>query len=174
MLLRREEERKERMKAESRFQRVRMRIKSIARDSREFTQDIRKADIKIIRYKIAKFFVRNYKKISNFFRHAWIEIKKIGNGFKLLKEDLSYSIKTTRDTTFNEYGSYSYSNRLRIRQTWSDFMKFIPFSVFLIIPGLELLLPAWLIIFPNAIPSQFQSNTAKKKKFDQVLKQQKI
>jgi LETM1 and EF-hand domain-containing protein 1 len=36
-------------------------------------------------------------------------------------------------------------------------MKFIPFSFFLIIPGLEFLLPAWLIIFPNSVPSQFQS-----------------
>ena len=44
----------------------------------------------------------------------------------------------------------------------------IPFSVFLIIPGLEILLPPYLLIFPNAKPSQFMSEEAKNKKFQQI------
>lgn len=35
----------------------------------------------------------------------------------------------------------------------------IPFSFFLIVPGAELLLPLWLKIFPNSLPSQFLSDT---------------
>jgi LETM1 and EF-hand domain-containing protein 1 len=46
-----------------------------------------------------------------------------------------------------------------------DFIKFIPFSVFILIPGLELLLPAWVMIFPNSVPSQFMSNSNRVKKF---------
>ena len=44
-------------------------------------------------------------------------------------------------------------------------MKFIPFSVFILIPGLELLLPPFLMIFPNTVPSQFMSKEARDKKF---------
>lgn len=53
-----------------------------------------------------------------------------------------------------------------------DFIKFIPFSLFIIVPGLEVLLPAWLVIFPNSIPSQFLSEEDRKKKF-KVLNEQR-
>ena len=50
-------------------------------------------------------------------------------------------------------------------QVKSDFIKFIPFSIFIIVPGAELLLPAWLMVFPNSIPSQFLSDDARYKQF---------
>lgn len=34
-----------------------------------------------------------------------------------------------------------------------DVIKFIPFSFFIIIPGAEILLPPYLMVFPNSIPS---------------------
>jgi LETM1 and EF-hand domain-containing protein 1 len=34
-----------------------------------------------------------------------------------------------------------------------DYKKFIPFSFFIIMPGGEALLPAWLMVFPDSIPS---------------------
>jgi LETM1 and EF-hand domain-containing protein 1, mitochondrial len=36
-----------------------------------------------------------------------------------------------------------------------DFGKFLPFSLFLIIPGLEVLLPLYLMLFPNSIPTWY-------------------
>ena len=117
---------------------------------------------------------RNYKKFKLLMKHAWHEIKIIGKGFVTLKEDLSYSIRTTKDTAFDEYGFYSFESRLRIRRTWSDLFKFIPFSLFIIVPGLELLLPAWLVIFPNSIPSQFISEANKKLKMDELVKKQEM
>jgi len=47
-------------------------------------------------------------------------------------------------------------------------MKFIPFSIFIIIPGLELLLPPYLMIFPNAKPSQFMGEEARKERFKKI------
>jgi LETM1 and EF-hand domain-containing protein 1 len=47
-------------------------------------------------------------------------------------------------------------------------MKFVPFSIFLIIPGLELLLPPFLVIFPNSVPSQFMSKEARVEKFKTI------
>jgi LETM1 and EF-hand domain-containing protein 1 len=46
-----------------------------------------------------------------------------------------------------------------------DFLKFIPFSFFLIVPGMELLLPAWLMVFPNSKPSQWSSEAEQQAKF---------
>ena len=36
-----------------------------------------------------------------------------------------------------------------------DFWKFIPFSLFLIVPGLEVALPLYLLLFPNSIPTWY-------------------
>lgn len=44
----------------------------------------------------------------------------------------------------------------------------IPFSFFILIPGGELLLPAYLKIFPNSLPSQFVSKADRKKKFHEL------
>ena len=37
-----------------------------------------------------------------------------------------------------------------------DLFRLIPFSFFIIVPAMELLLPLALKLFPNMIPSQFQ------------------
>lgn len=52
-----------------------------------------------------------------------------------------------------------------MRQVREDFLKFIPFSFFLIVPGMELLLPAWLMVFPNSKPSQWSSEAEQHAKF---------
>jgi len=40
-----------------------------------------------------------------------------------------------------------------------DLLKMIPFSAFIVVPGAELLLPAYLKLFPNAIPTGFLTAT---------------
>lgn len=59
-----------------------------------------------------------------------------------------------------------------MRQVRSDFIKFVPFSLFLLIPGGELFLPAWVLIFPNSIPSQFIGEDERIKKFAQLRERQ--
>ena len=46
--------------------------------------------------------------------------------------------------------------------------------MFILIPGLELLLPAWLMIFPNAIPSQFQSPASRTKQMTKLIANRNI
>ena len=53
-----------------------------------------------------------------------------------------------------------------------DYIKFVPFSLFLLIPGGELFLPAWVLIFPNSVPSQFVSDEVRNKKFLQLKEKQ--
>lgn len=49
----------------------------------------------------------------------------------------------------------------------------IPFSFFIVVPGAEALLPAYLKIFPNSLPSQFITETDRKNTFQRLKKQQK-
>ena len=51
-------------------------------------------------------------------------------------------------------------------------MKFVPFSLFLLIPGGELFLPAWVLIFPNSVPSQFVGEEERQKKFEKLREKQ--
>lgn len=46
------------------------------------------------------------------------------------------------------------------RRIWVDMLKFIPYSVILIVPLAELSLPIILWLFPNAIPSFYLFDTA--------------
>jgi LETM1 and EF-hand domain-containing protein 1 len=51
-----------------------------------------------------------------------------------------------------EMTGYELRESLLIR---SDLLKIIPFSFFVIVPMAELLLPFYLLLFPNAMPSQY-------------------
>jgi len=48
----------------------------------------------------------------------------------------------------------------------------VPFSLFLLIPGGELFLPAWVLIFPNSVPSQFVGEDERIKKFKELKEKQ--
>ena len=43
----------------------------------------------------------------------------------------------------------------QLKRTTQDLLRLIPFSVFLIVPFMELLLPVALKLFPNMLPSTF-------------------
>ena len=44
---------------------------------------------------------------------------------------------------------------VQLKRTTQDLLRLIPFSVFLIVPFMELLLPVALKLFPNMLPSTF-------------------
>ena len=48
----------------------------------------------------------------------------------------------------------------QLKRTTTDLLRLIPFSVFVIIPGLELVLPIFLRFFPNMLPSTFEDKFA--------------
>jgi hypothetical protein len=60
--------------------------------------------------------------------------------------------------------SYDLKERKLMEQTTTDLLKMIPFSIFILIPGLEILLPPCLYIFPNMIPSTFLSRSLMEEK----------
>jgi LETM1 and EF-hand domain-containing protein 1 len=54
--------------------------------------------------------------------------------------------------------------------TTSDVFRLVPFSVFIIVPFMELTLPIFLKLFPNMLPSTFQKADDQETKFKATLK----
>ena len=119
--------------------------------------------------KFSAFVIRSYKKSRKILASIWHELKHIIQGFRSFKNDIQESVSDTKDLHYAKYKKVTYSHSRKMQNITRDVIKFIPFSIFIIIPGLELLLPAWLVIFPNAIPSQFQSSSARQKKLEQLI-----
>lgn len=46
--------------------------------------------------------------------------------------------------------------RQQLTRTTADIFRLVPFAVFIIVPFMELLLPVFLKLFPNMLPSTFQ------------------
>jgi len=64
---------------------------------------------------------------------------------------------------------YELAEMSRIR---SDLLKFVPYSFFLIVPFSGSVLPLYLYLFPNSIPSFFKFDTAKIKRIHLLEKRQ--
>lgn len=90
------------------------------------------------------------------------------HGFRLLFID----IKISAGLVWRLLNGKSLSrreHRLLIR-TVGDLFRLVPFSVFIIVPFMELLLPFFIKFFPGMLPSTFQTATEKEDKIKQNLK----
>lgn len=112
-------------------------------------------DSKYLEERTAHFLINNTRRIKRGVGFLGHEAWKVFNSMRMLKNDIKFSIKARRGK--EKYSVASIGTQKKLQQVQRDVYKFIPFSIFIIIPGLEVLLPAWLVIFPNAIPSQFKS-----------------
>lgn len=96
------------------------------------------------------------------------EILHYYHGFRLLGLDMKISAKLIwrilhgKELTRREH-------RLLIKTT-GDMFRLIPFSVFIIVPFMEFLLPVAIKLFPGMLPSTFQTATEKEDKLKQALK----
>lgn len=52
--------------------------------------------------------------------------------------------------------SLSRREKKQLTRTTADIFRLVPFAVFIIVPFMELLLPVFLKLFPNMLPSTFQ------------------
>ena len=101
-------------------------------------------------------------------QRIWAEIVHYYHGFRLLFIDINicrqylWKILNGKSLTRREH-------RLLIRTT-SDLFRLLPFSVFIIVPFMELLLPLAIKFFPGMLPSTFQSASDQDNKIKQNLK----
>ncbi|PSN54988.1 hypothetical protein C0J52_02342 [Blattella germanica] len=90
------------------------------------------------------------------------------HGFRLLFIDINISRKLVW-RVLNGKSLTRREHRLLVR-TVSDLFRLVPFSVFIIVPFMELLLPLAIKLFPGMLPSTFQTATEKDHKMKQALK----
>lgn len=95
------------------------------------------------------------QKISKELKHYWHGTKLLGYEIKLSTKLLAKML-SGYELTRREYN--------QLKTTTSDILRLIPFSVFVIVPFAELLLPITLKFFPNLLPSTYESEADKKKK----------
>lgn len=96
----------------------------------------------------------------------WGKVKKEANhywdGTKLLATEVRISTKLAVKMA----AGYELSRRenRQLQRTVQDLGRLVPFSVFVIVPFAELLLPVALKIFPNMLPSTYEGQNSKDKK----------
>ena len=105
-------------------------------------------------------------------KRAWAGIKHEAqhywHGTKLLGKEISISARLVRRTMMG----YSLTRRERrqLKRTMADILRLIPFVPFLIVPFAELLLPVAIKVFPNMLPSTFESKFATEEKRRGLIK----
>uniref|UniRef100_A0ACD5US36 Uncharacterized protein n=1 Tax=Avena sativa TaxID=4498 RepID=A0ACD5US36_AVESA len=60
--------------------------------------------------------------------------------------------------------------RQQLTRTTADMLRLVPFAMFIIIPFMELLLPVFLKLFPNMLPSTFQDKMKEEEALKRKLK----
>ncbi|KAF9892881.1 hypothetical protein FE257_000470 [Aspergillus nanangensis] len=95
------------------------------------------------------------QKIKKEAQHYW-------DGTKLLATEVKISSKLALKMA----AGYELSRRehRQLQRTVQDLGRLVPFSMFLIIPFAELLLPVALKLFPNLLPSTYEGQKAREKK----------
>jgi len=96
------------------------------------------------------------------------EAKHYYSGFKLLFLDVKVSSQIVWKIAQGKTLSRR-ENRQLVR-TVSDLFRLVPFSVFIIVPFMELLLPVALKLFPGMLPSTFASADERETKMRRQLK----
>ena len=96
-----------------------------------------------------------WEKVKREAHHYW-------DGTKLLATEVRISTKLALKMA----AGYELSRRenRQLQRTVQDLGRLVPFSVFVIVPFAELLLPVALRIFPNMLPSTYEGQTSKDKK----------
>ena len=100
-------------------------------------------------------------KVMEEVRHYWL-------GSKLLYADVSTSFRILRRVVTGN--SLSRREERQLQRTFSDLVRLVPFSFFIIIPFMELLLPVALKLFPNMLPSTFQASYQREENMKKQLK----
>ncbi|KAL2800954.1 LETM1-like protein-domain-containing protein [Aspergillus keveii] len=103
------------------------------------------------------------------------EAKKLTLGQKIKKEVQHYwdgtkllatEVRISSRLALKMAGGYELTRRehRQLKRTVKDLGRLIPFSMFIIIPFAELLLPIALKLFPNLLPSTYEGQSAREKK----------
>lgn len=102
-----------------------------------------------------------WQKVKHEAQHYW-------DGTKLL----GYEMKVSTKLLLKLIAGYGLSRRetKQLQRTIVDVIRLVPFSMFILIPFAELLLPVALKLFPNLLPSTYESKQDRLKKKNKLSK----
>ncbi|KAM5312248.1 LETM1 domain-containing protein LETM2, mitochondrial isoform 2-T2 [Glossophaga mutica] len=90
------------------------------------------------------------------------ELKYYYNGFSLLWIDTKVAVRVIWRLLHGQV--LTRRERRRLLRTCVDIFRLVPFLVFIIVPFMEFLLPVFLKLFPEMLPSTFESESKKEEK----------
>ncbi|KAG5834216.1 hypothetical protein ANANG_G00259220 [Anguilla anguilla] len=90
------------------------------------------------------------------------ELKHYYDGFRLLGIDTSIAGRTVWRLLHGQ--QLTRRERRRLMRTCADLFRLVPFTVFIIVPFMEFLLPVFLKLFPEMLPSTFETESKKEEK----------
>ncbi|KJH44577.1 LETM1-like protein [Dictyocaulus viviparus] len=96
------------------------------------------------------------------------EIKHYYHGFRLLALETRLSAKYMWRVLRGD--TLSRRERQQLVRTVSDLFRLVPFSIFIIVPFMELALPIFIKLFPNMLPSTFQESGKEEEKLRKQVK----
>ncbi|XP_028313117.1 LETM1 domain-containing protein LETM2, mitochondrial [Gouania willdenowi] len=90
------------------------------------------------------------------------ELKHYYNGFRLLGIDTNIAGRMVWRLLHGQL--LTRRERRRLMRTCADLFRLVPFMVFIIVPFMEFLLPVFLKLFPEMLPSTFETESKKEEK----------
>ncbi|XP_041529709.1 LETM1 domain-containing protein LETM2, mitochondrial isoform X2 [Microtus oregoni] len=102
------------------------------------------------------------QKILSFRQKIMHELKYYYNGFYLLWIDTKVAARIVWRLLHGQ--ALSRRERRRLLRTCADVFRLVPFMVFIIVPFMEFLIPVFLKLFPDILPSTFESESKKEEK----------
>ncbi|EPS45084.1 hypothetical protein H072_876 [Dactylellina haptotyla CBS 200.50] len=101
----------------------------------------------------------------------WQKVKKEANHYWDGTKLLGTEIKISTNLVMKMAAGYELSRRehRQLQRTVQDIVRLVPFSVFVIVPFAELLLPVAIKLFPNMLPSTYEGAKDKERK-NQMLR----
>lgn len=104
---------------------------------------------------------RIWAKVKHEAAHYW-------HGSKLLVSEIRVSLRLV--FALLQGKTLTRREKRQLRRTTTDLLRLIPFSVFVIVPFMELLLPVAIKLFPNMLPSTFEDKFAAEEKQRKLLR----
>ncbi|XP_038950590.1 LETM1 domain-containing protein LETM2, mitochondrial isoform X2 [Rattus norvegicus] len=95
------------------------------------------------------------------------EVKYYYNGFSLLWIDTKVAARIVWRLLHGQV--LTRRERRRLLRTCADVFRLVPFVVFIIVPFMEFLIPVFLKLFPDMLPSTFESESKKEEKQKKMM-----
>ncbi|XP_031195235.1 LETM1 domain-containing protein LETM2, mitochondrial isoform X2 [Mastomys coucha] len=95
------------------------------------------------------------------------ELKYYYNGFSLLWNDTKVAARIVWRLLHGQ--ALTRRERRRLLRTCVDVFRLVPFMVFIIVPFMEFLIPVFLKLFPDMLPSTFESESKKEEKQKKMM-----